>query len=363
MTIEIIKGRFYPFEQLEKSTKILYLPCNKSQLDMAIIYSEQSYFKSYIYACDYQAQARDYLSANLESKISFILTLNSAASMLPGLDRVVVFVGSVSPFISPDVNKIVATCLKVKIPVIEVPHGFFQTGYNLVDDSRLIDTRSNHHGLGDGLPSISNVKLQWSGEDGFGYPRTAKRDHYKKRVLPEFTLITSNTNWFLYSMADKRNFFKAVFDYAEQRDKEIFLWCPHPAERVSGTFSSHIRDFRPRNLYIYGFEDDLYFNGIEGADDLIPYCSYAISTVSTCLLDYEIYQKKVNIFSCDGVEDLVNTLEQKSTFRRSEEISRNAQNIITGHLKEFDARKFDELLSQTICEDSFVNHYYLSSFI
>lgn len=342
---------------------ILYLPCNKSQFAMALIYAERSKHNSYIYAAEYELQSRTYVAEHPDSNARFILTRDSVASLLPAIDRVVIFVGSVSPFISKDINIIVSTCLKVKKPVVEVPHGLFQSGYNLVDNSKLIHTRSHDLGFGGPLPSVSNYKLKWYGEDGIGYPRTVFRNCIKNFVLPEFTLITTNTNWYLYSLADKRAFFKVLFDYVERKEEKLFIWCPHTAEMSAESFSINVVEFRPRNMMIYGLEKDIYFNGLEGADDLIPYCSYGISTLSTCLLDYEIYSKRVNVFNCNGVIEILKTIKNKSLFTEANEITPGAQVIETGYLKEFDPTKLDEMLSLPVSEDSFVSHHYLTSFM
>jgi len=343
--------------------KVLYLPANRSQFNMALIFAESSKFDSFIYINEYDYLVRNYLEKNISSKVKFFLKETSVVDFLPVIDKVVVFFGSVTPFIQNSLGKIILTCLRTKIPIFEVPHGLFQSGQNLVDNSRLIDTNSYDDGVGENLPSLTNIKLSWLGEDGFGYPRTALKNVYKDRVIPKFILITSNTNWFLYSQPDKRKFYKEIFEYAKINSDEIFIWCPHPAELMSNNFSHAVIDFRPNNLLLYGLHNDIYFHNIEGTDDLIPYCEYGISTVSTCLLDYEIHSKRVNIFNSKGVENLIARFNSASSFYESNQISHDAKIINTGMLKNYDAIKFDQLLSQDVNIKEFVDYNYLSAYV
>jgi hypothetical protein len=343
--------------------KVLYLPGNNSHLNMSLIFAENSKYESYVYVNGSDIIARNYLKNNPSSKVKFFLTENSVADFLPLIDKVVVFFGSVTQFAMSNFKKIIFTCLKTKKPLYEVPHGLFQSGQNLVDNANLIDTNSYYDGIGENLPSLTNVKLNWSGENGFGYPRTALKENYKDRILPKFTLVTSNTNWFLYSQSDKRRFYKEIFDYAEKNSNEIFIWCPHPAELMPDTFSYAAMDFKPNNFLLYGLHNDIYFHGIEGTDDLIPYCDYGISTVTTCLLDYEIHSKKVNIFNCPGVESLIAELTDYYSFSNAEDIRHDAKRIVTGYLKTYDPEQFDKLLSQPVSDNHFQNPDYLSSFI
>ncbi|WP_143806337.1 hypothetical protein [Pantoea latae] len=343
--------------------EVLYLPANKSHFQISLILAESSCYTSYIYVNGHETIAREYINSNPSSKIKFFLTENSVADFLPMFTKVIVFFGSVTQIAMSSLKKIILACLKTRTQLYEVPHGLFQSGQNLIDNSIFIDTNSYYDGIGQNLPSLTNFKLSWSGEDGFGYPRTALKDNYPPRVLPVFTLVTSNTNWFLYSLSDKRRFYKELFEYVEAHDEELFIWCPHPAELMPNTFSLAAMDFKPNNLLLYGLHNDIYFHGLEGTDDLIPYCDYAISTVTTCLLDYEIHSKKVNVFNCAGVKNLISEFKEVSSFYTAEEISKNPKIIESGMLKDFDPVQFDKLIGQNVSEDSYTNYNYLSAFI
>ncbi|KGT90765.1 hypothetical protein [Enterobacter cancerogenus] len=363
MNIQTIKGTYTTIGNKKTTNKVIYLPFNNSHLDIALILAESSTFDSYIYVENFDIKAREYLRQNPETKIKFILDRDSVAGLLPNMSKVVVFLGYVVPFIPFHINEIVATCLKVKLPIYEVPHGMFQTGINITDDSKLISTRSHYYGFGQTLPSISNIKLYWFGENGFGYPRTVKFENYKERQLPNFTLITSNTNWYLYSPKDKRKFYTEVFNYARENPSEIFIWCAHPAEFSENAYSSNALNLRPENIYLYGLDKDIYFHGLEGTDDLIPYCEYGISTVTTCLLEFEIHKKRVNVFTCPGVEKLISEIEEKHVFSNRQEIKKSASYLKTGFLKNFDPELYDQQLSNDHIIDENNNHNYLSSFL
>ncbi|KJV31158.1 hypothetical protein [Pantoea sp. SM3] len=362
MNEQVING-IYTAESHEKSrVRLLYLPINQSHFELALIITEESKLQSYIFAENYQLIAKDYIEKNPNTKVKFIFDKVSIAGLLPSIDKLIVFVGYVIPSLPKIFNEILSTCLKVRIPVIEIPHGMFQTGINISDDSKLISIQSQFLGIGSALPSISDRKLVWFGNCGFGYPRTVKRHALNERHLPKFTLITSNTNWYLYSHSDKRRFYTEVFQYAKKNPHEFFIWCPHPAELSSEGFSAGALKYRPENIFIYGRNNDIYFHDLDGANDLIPHCDYAISTISTCLLDYEIFDKRVNIFTCIGTQKLMNILSQKSIFNSHKEITPNASYLRTGLLKDFNSEHYDNLISEEIHIENNFKYQFITSF-
>jgi hypothetical protein len=363
MNEQVING-IYTTESDDKSReRLLYLPINKSHFELALILTKKSKFQSYIYAENYQLIAKDYIEDNPNSRVKFIFDKVSIAGLLPSMDKLIVFVGYVIPSLPKVFNEIISTCLKVRIPIIEVPHGMFQTGINISDDSKLISIQSQFLGIGSALPSISDKKLFWFGNCGFGYPRTVKRHALNERCLPKFTLITSNTNWYLYSHSDKRRFYTEVFKYAKTKPLEFFIWCPHPAELSSEGFSAGALKYRPANIFIYGESNDIYFHDLDSADDLIAHCDYAISTISTCLLDYEIFDKRVNLFTCIGTQNLMNIISQKSTFNSHKEITHNATYLKTGLLKEFNSEFYDNMISEDIHIKNNFKHQFITSFM
>lgn len=349
-----ITATFSEYDQLNQTTDyVLYLPLNSSHFKMAKIMAENSKLESFIYYDGYQSMPSE------ESwEYRLISNAVTVSAMLPAFTKIVCFIPHISINAPGIYKKIIVTAMQSNISIYEVPHGLFQTGYNLIDDSTSLDITSYYDGIGINLPAVTKKRISWYGDNGIGYPSTMKRDTIQKRILPSFTLISSNTNWYLYSLEDKRKFYTSVFSFAEKNPDSMFIWSPHPAELNAGTYTFALREHLPANIHLYGIKEDIYFHGIDCTDDLIPYCEYGISTLSTCLLDYEIYNKPVNIFSCDGTRNIINSLHEFHEFDSDEQLTSNPKNLKTGFLKDYNPEKFDNFLNQHDSLETVINPGY-----
>lgn len=321
--------------------RVLYLPLNTSHFNMAKIMAQQSKYESFIYFDGHPVTPS-------EETTGYRIIVNpvSLTALFPAFNKIVYFIPHINTN-APDIyKKIMKAALESSVALYEVPHGLFQTGYNLTDNASFIDIASYYDGIGINLPPVTKNRAKWYGDEGIGYPATIKKAMLKKRILPDFTLISSNTNWYLYSMADKRNFYNYVFSFAEKNADKMFIWSPHPAELNGDTYTAALRHYLPENIYLYGMDNDIYFHGINCTDDLIPYCECAISTVSTCLLDYEIYHKGVNVFSCAGTERITQNLTEAEFFDNEQQLTLEPKKLITGYLKEYSPELFDKFLSK-----------------
>ncbi|MFP1985217.1 hypothetical protein ACLEE6_12690 [Lonsdalea quercina] len=327
---------------------VLFFALNDSHYELAKIIASNSKLDSYIYFENHNSS--DF--PNQHSNFKLVKNYVSLAGIFAKFTKLVIFSTHPSINAQPSYLKVLQTAIENKIDIYEVPHGLFQSGYNLVDDAKYIDIASYYDSIGDNLPSITKNKAWWYGEEGIGYPRTMLRNSYPKRYLPVFNLITTNTNWYLYSIKDKRHFFKTIIDYAKEKKEELFIWSPHPAEMNPDSFSFYAKDFMPKNILIYGLDKEIYFHGIEGTNDLIPYCKMGITTLSTCLLDYEIHNKGVNLFTCNGVKKLTNKIEKTNIFEKKEDIDSNPTQLETGFIKDYSPDKFDEFISRKSGENS-----------
>lgn len=336
---------------------VLYLPLNTSHFSMAVIMANNSAFDSYIY---YEGELNS--NANDHEKLKKIENVVTLAAFMPIFSKIVVFIPHVNINAPKSYNKILQIALENRISIYEVPHGLFQSGYNLKDNSTIIDITSYYNGIGINLPSITKKRACWYGDNGIGYPDTINKATLKDHVLPNFILISTNTNWFLFSMEDKRNFFKLIFEFANSHPQTMFIWSPHPAEMNTDTYTSAISNSLPSNIHIYGADKDIYFNGIENTNDLIPYCTSGITTLSTCILNYEIHHKRVNLFSCEGVKSLIATLKTVSTFTKLDEIQLNPVEIESGYLKKYNPEIFDQFLSEPVLENDMIHPSYLIAF-
>lgn len=335
-----VRGRLHEINRNAECEYILYVAVNPSQIQMACIMAESSKLRSCIYS-----EGFDFYEVSLEySRPSFVGSIKGVSAILKNVTRVVTYIGQVNPNIRGEYRELLSAALKLQLPIIELPHGLIQSGYNLDDDSRIIDLSSYYEGIGRSLPSIASMRLSWYGEDGIGYPRHNNLIKHKNKIVPRYTLITTNTNWFLYSIEDKRNFFNFVFHYAEKNPNRLFIWSPHPAETNQQAYASHVVPLRPSNILTYGLTNDIYFDGIDGSNDLIRYCADGISTVSTCLLEYEIHKKPVTVFSSNGVEEIVQRFTTSKTFRTFAELQYAPGLLSTGMLESYDPAKFERFL-------------------
>jgi len=338
-TVEV-SGQIHSLSRKDEKEYILYIATNASQIEMACRMSEQSKYDSYIYS-----EGFDFYDTSLDyARASFVSSIKAVAAILKRITKVVTYIGQVNSNVKKEYRSLISAVLKLELPLIELPHGLIQSGYNLDDDSRFIDLSSYYDGIGMSLPSISSMRLTWYGENSVGYPRSNSLNLLRARVVPAYTLVTTNTNWFLYSVEDKRNFFAAVFKYAEQNPTRLFIWSPHPAETNDQTYSSHVVPLRPANVLSYGLAKDIYFDGIEGTNELIAHCSEGISTVSTCLLEYEMFKKNVQIFSTKGVADVLASFASYKSFSSLAELSIKSKPLITGMLEEYSPERFDRFL-------------------
>lgn len=336
-----VTGSIHPLDRVLEGEFILYVAANPSQVEMACAMSESSRFNSYIYS-----EGFDFYDLSLDYKrAEFLSSLKNVAAILKRITRIVTYIGQVNSNIRKEYRNLLSAALKLEIPIIELPHGLIQSGYNLDDDSRFIDLSSYYEGIGKSLPSIASMRLTWYGENSVGYPRHNAFKNFKDKIVPRYTVITTNTNWFLYSVEDKRHFFNVVFKFAERNPSRIFIWSPHPAESNEQTYSNHVIPLRPANVLTYGLTKDIFFDGIEGSNDLIAYCEDGISTLSTCILEYEIHKKNVQVFSTVGVENILSAFTSCKTFESIDELSESSEPVITGMLEDYNNERFDELVA------------------
>nr|WP_314571210.1 hypothetical protein [uncultured Pseudomonas sp.] len=336
-----VQGTIHELYRIDDSECVLYIATNKSQIEMACVMAQQSALNSIVYSDGF-----DFYDCTLRySRPSFVNSIKGVAAVFKRVTRLVTYIGQVNPNIKKEYIHLLAAALKLELPIIEVPHGLIQSGYNLDDDSRIVDLSSYYEGIGPSLPSIASMRLSWYGKNSIGYPRSAIQDFRYDRSLPEYTVITTNTNWFLYTAEDKRNFFSMVFEYAQSNTDRLFIWSPHPAETNEQTYSSNVLPLRPANLLLYGLKNDVYFDGVETSNDLIAHCKNGISTVTTCLLEYEIHKKDVLIFQTYGVAKILEKLEIKTVFTAEMDILPVSGPIKTGMLEFYNSKRFDEYLS------------------
>ena len=320
---------------------VLYIPYGIGQLNIVTQMAIQSSFDSYVY---FDTDDLEVISAEFP-KLHFIRYALDVETILERFSRIVTSFSFRHRSLPPEIHGLIERAQDLRIPIVDVPHGLFQPGRNMVDTTRIIDIASSSNGIGDIIPSFADTHVCWNGADGIGYPRympdsTRRRD----LVIPKYNVIITNTNWYLYSSEDRRQLFRTIIEHIEARGDELFIWHPHPAETNDERYASIIITRRPRNCLLYGMHRDIYFDGIHSTEDLIAYSSYGITTLSTCILDFEINNIPVHVFDCDGTSDLVRGMDDIVTFRKVSDLQNPPRPPKTGLLKQYDPQLFDEIL-------------------
>jgi len=312
---------------------VLFLALNPSHYQHALIMSNNSAFNVFIMP----KLANLHIVESDLGKAKIILDHKECVGILSAMDRLVVPFFNIAPGYPPDIKKIIALAIRCHIPIVNVPHGLFEPRNTMVDSSPLVISTSQVFGLGVVACSFADCSLSWhEGEEAIGYPHTLVDRSGQKRVLPRYTLITTNSNWYLYHFADKRRLFEALFSYIERHDDRMFIWAMHPAEQSNRNFYARFAKMRrPRNLFVYGMNEDVYFHGVDTTEDLIFHCEAGISTTTTCLLDFELYKKPVHVFDCKGTKNLTDSFVEVSLFHEAQDLEKEAKPVITGRLKPY----------------------------
>lgn len=321
-----------------------------SQFDLILCALKCSSFNFLlIVKCSPSEQYRVMCDYEIPSNIQIIFDLNSVYMILSRAQILLTTVAHFSPTLPPVIYRFFKAASDCCIPIVEVPHGLYQWGYGFIDNSKIVNAASFVHGMGVRVDSFADFQIDWFGNDGVGYPRFhSEASNGTQLGLPDYTLITSNLNWYMHSYADQRILIDQVVNYASDHEDELFIWKSHPAERHLNVLEA-IQRCSPGNLFIYGLSYGFYFHGIDSAEKLIANCSKAITTVSTCFADYQVHQKPVAVYSCAGLESIIETCDEVSVFSSRLTLSDSSfSKLDTGRVHPFSVSKFDAILDGVI---------------
>ena len=100
----------------------------------------------------------------------------------------------------------------------------------------------------------------------------------------------------------------------------------------------------PPNLFVYGSKHQFKFYGLESAEDLIACCQKGISTVGTCLLDFELYNKDVVVLSSGSSRHLVQSFKNVSSIMLPSQLNTPIcfDKVQTGYLFPYDVGVFKD---------------------
>ena len=325
----------------EDNFRVLYLPYGVGQRNLMIEMAKASSFRSFMLL---EIPDIERVSS-LNQEITFILNSRDALASLEMFSRVVTATSFKTRLLPEGIANIIERSRTLGIPIVDVPHGLFQPARNMTDNSVVIDHASGIHGMGDIIPSFADTSVSWFGEDGVGYPRFQPwKTKNSSLVLPSYTVVTTNTNWYIYSTEDRRRLFHSLFSYMEKNSDRLFIWAMHPSENTDGQYAQIVSNRRPVNCLIYGLLDDILFDGLATTEDLIAHAESGITTLSTCILDYEIHKVPLHVFDCRGSKKLVDSMESVSTFSNEHDLENAPIKPITGYLEPYNPRAFDEKL-------------------
>ena len=334
---------------------ICYLTHNLSQFRLACLSCVGSRNNYIVYSSDKNLELH-VLAGIIEfdsRNTKFCFEINTLKTIIGNFDVVITTVGHFSPVMNKDFKAMIDLSIRNKIPIIDVPHGLFQFGHNFWDDSKIINLASCDYGAGGWIESFCSSQINWfrDAKDGPGYPRYGEFRRCKELCVPDFTLLTTNTNWYLYDKSWQRSLLAFITKYCFENPNELIIWAPHPAEvQNSPVIKHYIENLLPPNLFVYGKQFELEFYGVESTEDLIACCKKGITTVSTCLIDYELNDKDVVVLSSDSTERLVKSLKNVSVINLPVQLRSPIRftKAETGYLFPYDVRVFDQMLMSSI---------------
>jgi|TARA_B110000908_G_C10236537_1_gene443660 hypothetical protein len=237
----------------------------------------------------------------------------------------------------------------VGLGVIELQHGLFQLGFHYFSIPRKDFTS------GDVNPVKSYADSQlffYSAEVGanvIGYPPTLEK--LKENYEGEYCLILSNLNWDTYTNIERLDFYFAVVRMVLEHKEKQFIWRMDHGELMSKTCKMLLFSVCAFYGIVIKNLKNLSINPAGGLNpdisSLVAKSSAVVSTVSTVLLDVEMYENNTMVFDCDSIHKLVDLLEIKTTFRQYADLTRffDTKNpLLSGKLVEYDNSVFRKVV-------------------
>ncbi|MHA1539978.1 MAG: hypothetical protein ACTSXQ_05850 [Alphaproteobacteria bacterium] len=203
---------------------------------------------------------------------------------------------------------------EIGVITIEIQHGLFQYGIDgLTHQTQRcgFDTQAGGFGLPPKYPAKHLIK--WGGKEGIGYLKS-EQDFTDFKPLPakNYTLITSNIHWHLYTAEERTNFLLAIQTLIKENPDRFFIWKPHDMEH------QHIKDanIKSDNLLIINRKDGIHYP----AERLVRSCEIGISNLSTTLIDYDHQDKSVLVFRAKNGTEMLKRITCE-TFENEKELT------------------------------------------
>ena len=261
-------------------------------------------------------------------------------------------------FITTDANaarshvyslKLVSMFKALGIPVLELQHGMFQIGLHYYD------VPSGMSFWGDSLPSKSFADRvlafyqpirRTPPSTVIGYPPYSGEP--SGGGGGEYLLVLTNLHWPTYTTDEKMAFLDAVAALVESRPELPVVWKMHHAEtppaskinQMVGEVLGRHPDAKRRIRFAHldpEFKD-------KTASELIAGAKCAVSTVSTVLLDCEIYRCPTAVYACASNDCLVKMIKSADFFGDGSSLAalfeRGLRPIQSGKLLAYDNAAF-----------------------
>jgi len=256
----------------------------------------------------------------------------------------------------------------IGVPVFELQHGLFQLGLHYYD------VPHGCHFGGDSLLASSfadNVLAYYPPTSvetpctAIGYPPFSGQKETSKGS--DWTLVLSNLHWPTYTNEERRSFYESVYRLAAEGPSPV-VWKLHHGEIGSQRCNVLRKELAAKYPQAAGrlrfHHEDALLRDLK-LGTLIVRAGNVISTVSTVLLDCEMQNKRVAIFSCPSVACLIDKLARKDVFSTTEELfallSRGPERLVTGHLLPYDNGAFRNALDASYRETTLSRKEYLSA--
>ena len=244
--------------------------------------------------------------------------------------------------------QIFTACSRLGIPVLEMQHGLFQLGVAFVEVSKTPGSGFPSAAMGAAARNFRDDLIGWSGEDGIGLPQF----HDLKPASDDgYVLILSNLHRSVFSEVERRLFYEGVARLVRKHRRTKFLWKPHQSElqRKLEPLYAPLMNEVGANLQLLTKEAMAGTTTLE----LIRCCSRAVSSLSSVVLELEMYAKPTLLYAPVSMEGAVSIMGTVHPFVDDLSLSAayddllqrpDAYRMQTGFLKPFEPEKLRAIL-------------------
>lgn len=217
-----------------------------------------------------------------------------------------------------------ALAYEMGLPVFEMQHGLFQLGISCSERSALVGSGLSGALSSLNAPNLTQHKFIWgesrtTDEISIGYPPYVNdivESTAYIRTQAESVLVASNMHWNILDEDDVAQ----AWDYLVHLFKHLpdipFVMMPHPGEMKSASLQRGLERCRLNGI------NNLEVKRPEDRDEFIAMLAatrVAISTISTVLLDFEMYEMPCVILPCEKQKHLVAALQHAQYPRSKQE--------------------------------------------